>query len=51
MTTSGLAQRTKVETLLIKGRITQGVRIVNLKKEEDRIASVAVIHDITTLTS
>ncbi len=44
---SGIALRMAVETFRLQGRNTQGVRIINLSKKEDEIASVCKVpHDI-----
>ena len=40
---SGVAIRMKVSDLKIKGRATQGVRLINLEKRSDKIASVCKI--------
>ncbi|HNX88171.1 MAG TPA: DNA gyrase C-terminal beta-propeller domain-containing protein, partial [Paludibacteraceae bacterium] len=41
---SGIAIRTKVSDLRVMGRATQGVRIINLEKRNDEIASVCKVH-------
>lgn len=40
---SGIAIRIKVEDLRVMGRATQGVRIINLEKRNDNIASVCKV--------
>jgi len=40
---SGIAIRLKVSTLRVMGRATQGVRLINLEKKNDQIASVCKV--------
>lgn len=40
---SGIAIRLKVSSLRIVGRATQGVRLINLEKKNDEIASVCKV--------
>jgi DNA gyrase subunit A len=40
---SGITIRTKVADLRIMGRATQGVRLINLEKRNDQIASVCKV--------
>ena len=43
MSANGIAMRTKVEGIRIAGRMTRGVRVVNLN-EGDTVAAVAVLY-------
>lgn len=40
---SGITIRLKVESIRVMGRATQGVRLINLGKRNDRIASVCIV--------
>jgi DNA gyrase subunit A len=40
---SGIAIRFDVSTIRVMGRATQGVRLINLEKREDEIASVCKV--------
>ena len=40
---SGIAIRLKVSSLRVMGRATQGVRLINLEKKNDEIASVCKV--------
>ena len=40
---SGITIRMKVADLRVMGRATQGVRLINLEKRNDQIASVCVV--------
>jgi DNA gyrase subunit A len=41
---SGITIRVRVENFRIMGRATQGVRLINLEKRNDRIASVCKVN-------
>ena len=41
---SGITLRLSVDSFRVMGRATQGVRIINLDKRQDEIASVTVVH-------
>ncbi len=48
---SGIAIRLSVSEMRVMGRATQGVRLINLSKKQDEIASVAKVASETTLES
>ena len=43
MSEQGQAIRTKIKTVSVLGRATQGVRIMRFKKDGDSVASIALI--------
>ena len=48
---SGIAIRLSVSEMRVMGRATQGVRLINLSKKQDEIASVAKVASESALES